>query len=94
MSSVNAASGSPPRSPRAYSDEEDKRILSWAEDVANSDSSDSGLNDEEAVLGIRKASETFIPDSEVKNQQFPKRPPKTLSCAGKPLTTIIHPHCG
>ena len=37
-SSVTAASGSPPRSRNAHSDEDDKRILSWAEDVANSDS--------------------------------------------------------
>ena len=38
MSSVTAVSGSPPRSRKAHSDEDDKRILSWAEDVADSDS--------------------------------------------------------
>ena len=37
-SSVTAVSGSPPRSRKVHSDEDDKRILSWAEDVANSDS--------------------------------------------------------
>ena len=40
-SSITAVSGSPPRSLKAHSDEDDKRILSWAEDVANSDSDDS-----------------------------------------------------
>ena len=40
-SSVTAVSGSPPRSRKAYSDEDDKRIMSWAEDVADSDSDDS-----------------------------------------------------
>ena len=40
-SSITAVSGSPPESRKAHSDEDDKRILSWAEDVANSDSDDS-----------------------------------------------------
>ena len=40
-SSVTAVSGSPPRSRKAHSDEDDKRILSWAEDVANGSDSDS-----------------------------------------------------
>jgi hypothetical protein len=35
---VTAMSGSPPRSRRAYSDEDDQCIQSWAEDVATFDS--------------------------------------------------------
>ena len=43
-SSVTAVSGSPPRSRKAHSDEDDKRILSWAEHVANSESDSDGLH--------------------------------------------------
>ena len=43
-SPVTAVSGSPPRSRKAHSDEDNKRILSWAEDVASSDSDDSDLH--------------------------------------------------
>ena len=49
-SSVTAVSGSPPRSRRAYSDEEDKRITSWAEDVANSDSANDPDSDCRGVV--------------------------------------------
>lgn len=42
-SSVTAESGSPPRSRRVHSDEDDRRILSWAEDVAGSDAESHGL---------------------------------------------------
>ena len=54
-SSLTAVSGSPPRSRKAHSDEDDKRILSWAEDVANSDSnsdSDSDGLDSDAVCPL------------------------------------------
>ncbi|KIM49894.1 hypothetical protein M413DRAFT_6717 [Hebeloma cylindrosporum] len=39
-SSTTVAPGSPPRSGRARSDEDDERIRSWANDVATSDSDD------------------------------------------------------
>jgi len=52
-SSVTAVSGSPPRSRKAHSDEDDKRILSWAEEVANSESDSDGLHAGRSSTALR-----------------------------------------
>ena len=56
-SSVAAASGSPPRSRNAHSDEDDRQILSWSEDVANSDSDSP---DAVRLLALLNAESLFI----------------------------------
>jgi len=39
-SSITATSGSPPRSRKGHSDEDNERIRTWANDVIHSDSDD------------------------------------------------------